>query len=399
MKAYRLYLVICLLAPAAASVASGTGCPQYREFAASALSEPGQQVAGQLTTALDTAEAEMLARYLDRAADSGRSSDYVLRNYARVALAAAHLNRQSYDQARQALAQVELDSPAAVRAALLLAESYRLQGQHSVAAQWMLRIADRYSSNPDALSGLLLAADDAAQRGDIANALAVYSRVLDKSLGNIDEIRALRGQPEGLYQVVISGRIDNTRAVSSEVIQRALSHAGTDSLLHYARLKRIAGEMACLAQREESLRETSFTASLDSAKDNAFTTMLESEKRLTQSDIEQLQASLAQADPYDDTDAMQRRLDEAREALATIERRLNDIQQSAPAESTQRKDLKAVQARRALLAARQAESQAAINQHLSKVLDELLADYREMAGEAQLGRAQMKQLFSRVGAN
>ena len=324
----------------------------------------------------------------------------MLRNYARVAMAAALLDRQSYDEARQALTQVELDSPAAVRAALMLAESYRLQGQHGVAAQWMLRIADRYSSNPDALSGLLLAADDAAERGDIANALAVYSRVLDKSLGNIDEIRALRGQPEQLYQVVISGRIDNTRAVSSEVIQRTLSHAQSDSLKHYARLKRIGTEMACLQRQEKNLRESSFSASLGSAKDSAFVTMLENEQRLTEADIERLEKELAQALPYDDTTELQGKLDEARGALATIESRLTSLKQNAASEGQgQRGQLAAVKARIEELSRRQSESQAAINHNLALVLDELLADYREMAGEAQLGRAQMKQLFSRVGAN
>jgi hypothetical protein len=126
-------------------------------------------VAVSLNQPLDQADPAPLSHYLSASADSSRSSDYVMRNYARVALAASQVRQGAFDQARQILTQVELDSPAAVRAALLLAESYRMQGQQEVAGKWLLRIADRYSSDPDALSGLLMAADDLAERGEASN--------------------------------------------------------------------------------------------------------------------------------------------------------------------------------------------------------------------------------------
>lgn len=400
MKATRLFFASALTWLVASVQAAETGCPSYAAFLPAPLQQHSQTLLGQLSVPLDQAPQTQVAAYLQHASNPSSSSEYVLRNYARVALAASHLHRQSYGQARQTLAQVELDSPAAVRAALMLAESYRLEGQFSVAGQWMLRIAERYSSNPDALSGLLLAADDAAYRGDIANALAVYSRVLEKTLGNIEEIRQLKSEPDSLYQVVEEGRIDNTRAVSSEVIQRTLSSAQSDSLAHYARLKSIAGELQCLVRREEALRESSFSSSLGNAKDSAFITMLENEKRLTLDDISDMESQLAAASPFDDTRDLSERLEQARGALTTIETRLSALQHSnEPQADGQRQQLASVQQRISALEAQQTESRDAINRNLSLVLDGLLTDYREMAGEAQLGRAQMTQLFSRVGLN
>lgn len=398
MRATTLSLLTACLLPVLPAHAGD--CPDTESRSAAQLTAEATPLLSQLAAPLDQAESGLISGYLHKAGASSRSQDYVLRNYARVALAATQLREARYDSARQTLSQVELDSPAAVRAALLLAESYRMQGQHPTAASWMLRIAERYSSDPEALSGLLLAAEDAARRGDIATALAVYSRVLEKSLANLDEIRDLNGNRDALYQVILEGRIDNTRAVSSEVIQRTLGDPESDSLHHFARLKGMDDQLACLRKEAESHRETSFSASLGNAQDSAFLVMLENEKALTQTDIRAAEQALATASPYDDRAQLEARLSEARQALDTINTRLAEIGRSAAAGQEKNAEaLARLEAQIASLEHEQATARAAINSSLEKVLNRLLGDYREMAGEAQLGRAEMKQLFSRVGAN
>lgn len=388
--------LMAMLATAAPMTFASDSCASASAQTAS-LSSQHHDVLQQLGNRLDQASSPLLNGYVSQTQTSSRSSDYVLRNYARVAVAATLVSNNQYEQARQALAQVELDSPAAVRAALLLAESYRLQGDNPRAAQWMLRIADRYASDPDALDGLLLAAEDAAERGDIGTALAVYSRVLEHSLNNLNAVKALASKEQDLYEVIVSGRIDNTRSVTSEAIQRVLRDVDSDSLHHYRLLNVTAAELACLERQRDALKADSFEASLGNAQDAAFATMLKNERSLAEADREAARAALDNASPYDDLIDLEARLAEAEDALGTIETRLAEINaRNQAALGAHRGSLADLEARLEALTARRAESQAVINASLARVLGALQRDYREMAGEAQMGRAQMQQMFALV---
>lgn len=392
--AFASILTLHTLALSATAHASGGICPAHSD-ASGALEGPAAGVAVALNQPLDQADPAPLSRYLSASADSPRSSDYVMRNYARVALAAVQVRQGAYTEARQVLTQVELDSPAAVRAALLLAESYRMQGQQEVAGQWLLRIADRYSSDPDALSGLLMAADDLADRGQASTALAVYSRVLEKSLANINSLKGLAEDTDSLYQIMMEGRIDNTRAVNSEVIQRALRGSRFGAVEHYRNLLVAQQQLGCLEGHQETLREKAFEASLSNTNEAAMVTMLEGEMQRTRADIDAMEASLAAANPWDEVEDMQNELARARESLATQQQRLQELRPAVASQAGMTvQEQQALEQRIASLRQQISNDRTQINQALRQVLLSLRDDYRELAGDAQLGRASMLQLYA-----
>lgn len=390
----KLALLCALLA--------GTASAQADTRACDASPGTGQTLGGQagsvaltLNQPLDQADPAPLTEYLNTSADSSRSSDYVIRNYARVALAAGQVRQGAFEQARQVLTQVELDSPAAVRAALLLAESYRMQGHQEVAGKWLLRIADRYSSDPDALTGLLMAADDLAERGQGSTALAVYSRVLEKSLANINDLKTLADDTDSLYQILMEGRIDNTRAVTSEVIQRALRGSRYGAVEHYRSLLVGQRQLACLESRQETMREKAFEASLSNTNEAAMVTMLEGEVQRTLADINAMEATLAAANPWDETDALKEELASARESLAIQQQRLRELRPAVASEDGfSAEQQQALEERIARLREQIDSDRTQINQALRQVLLSLRDDYRELAGDAQLGRASMLQLYA-----
>src|SRR5690606_11226332 len=94
-----------------------------------------------------------------------------------ILLAASWLSEQQTDKAREVLGVIALDSPLAVTAAMLLAESWRMDGKPDKAVQWFLRIAAQQPENLDALNGLLAAAHTLAESGQPQLALTIYARI------------------------------------------------------------------------------------------------------------------------------------------------------------------------------------------------------------------------------
>ena len=94
-----------------------------------------------------------------------------------IVLAASWLSGQQTDKAREVLRVIALDSPLAVTAAMLLAESWRMDGEPDKAVQWFLRIAAQQPENLDALNGLLAAAHTLAESGQPQLALTIYARI------------------------------------------------------------------------------------------------------------------------------------------------------------------------------------------------------------------------------
>src|SRR5690606_25985407 len=126
--------------------------------------------------------ASRFEQYLAAPVTAPNSARQVATSHARLVLAAEHIRAARYDQARQVLAQVDLASTVAVDAALLMAESWRLQGDDQRAQAWLMRVAQRYSSDPRALEGLLLSAQDLAASGKVREAWALYNLINDKVL-------------------------------------------------------------------------------------------------------------------------------------------------------------------------------------------------------------------------
>jgi prophage DNA circulation protein len=223
----------------------------------------------------------------------------------------------------------------------------------------------------------------------------VYSRVLEKSLANINSLKGLAEDTSSLYQIMMEGRIDNTRAVNSEVIQRALRGSRFGAVEHYRNLLQAQRQLACLESRQETLREKAFEASLSNTNEAAMVTMLEGEATRTRADIAAMEAQLAAANPWDEVEDLQNSLAQARESLATQQKRLQELRPAVASQAGMTAEQQqALEQRIDHLRQQVSSDRDQINQALRQVLLSLRDDYRELAGDAQLGRASMLQLYA-----
>src|SRR5690606_9879584 len=174
--------------------------------------------------------ASMFEQYLATPATSPNSAHQVASSHARVVLAAEHIRGARYEQARQVLSRVDLASTVAVDAALLMAESWRLQGDDHQSQAWLVRVAQRYSSDPRALEGLLLSAQDLAASGKMREAWALYNLINDKVLANVEQVSKMRNMQEDLVQSLLNTRLDESRAVNTQIIKHIL-HSREQSAL------------------------------------------------------------------------------------------------------------------------------------------------------------------------
>jgi hypothetical protein len=146
------------------------------------MSPASQQILFALSAAMPEQQRHELLRQLVMAPATDVAQDAVpLRWRAHLVYAAQLLQRQDYAGARQHLKQVPLESTAAVPAALLLAESWRLQGETQQAIDWFVRIARQYPYNLEALEGLLAAANALEQQNLGGHAAALYQTVTDQA--------------------------------------------------------------------------------------------------------------------------------------------------------------------------------------------------------------------------
>lgn len=112
--------------------------------------------------------------------ESLSAEEHWLRQKALLTVAADDLVEGDIDQARRRLRRVPTDSPAAVDAALLLAESFRLAGDTEQAQSWYLRVGERFPHERPALEGVVSAATSLESQAP-ETAAALYDDVSEKA--------------------------------------------------------------------------------------------------------------------------------------------------------------------------------------------------------------------------
>lgn len=338
--------------------------------------------------------ASLFEQYLATPVTAPNSARQVATSHARVMLAAEHIRAARYEQARQVLAQVDLASTVAVDAALLMAESWRLQGDDRQSQAWLVRVAQRYSSDPRALEGLLLSAQDLAASGKMREAWALYNLINDKVLANVEQVNNLRGMQEELVQQLLNTRLDESRAVSTQVIKHIL-HAEEQSALSSMRdIIEAKQQMACLERQGDALKDDAWDESIMTANITSFQTMLETEARLNERQMESLQAELASASSQE-REQIEQEIASLQEHMQSLERRLAELQaqQAAlPVSSVSR--TRQLQQKIAETEQRLHNNQVAIRGELDNAIAALQTRYRELAAETQLARAELMQLLA-----
>lgn len=311
----------------------------------------------------------------------------ILGNYARLRLAALALQDGDTHFARQQLSQIEQNSPAAVDAALLLAESYRKDGDRERARAWFLRIAARFPGNPRAVSGLVLAGDDWRKQGAVQQALPVYNLALTKASENMKALEELENNPDRLYRALTNSVAGNSTTVMDQLVLALVRDSDSKVLDSTRQLITAKNQMRCLQAEQKSLDRAIEHASARDLSNGAFRQAAEMEKKATEQEITDLERILVNAPKMVD---MQQRLDDARGRLARLEQRLESLGSTAlPPELEQQKqqmDSNMAALDQAILTARKQ-----VRSALEEEVPVLKRYYRNLAGEAQLGIAQLLQ--------
>jgi tetratricopeptide (TPR) repeat protein len=349
-----------------------------------ALSTRDQQLLEVLGGHASNSHTPSLIRYNDQ---SGNINQPILGNYARLRLAAMALRDGDTEFARQQLNQVEQNSPAAVDAALLLAESYRRDGDRERARTWFVRIAARFPGNPRAVSGLVLAGDDWRKQGAIEQALPVYNLALNKVAENMEALQTLTDDPDRLYRSLTNSVAGNSTTVMDQLVLAMVRDRDSQVLGATRKLISASNVRKCLREQEKALYNAIQHATARDLSNGAFRTAATMEKTATQQEIDDLQRVLANAPDAED---LQARLTDARDRLQRINDRLARLGSTAlPAELEKRKvqmEEDKQQVETEIEASRQQ-----VRQALKAQLPDLQRFYRNLAGEAQLGKAQLLQ--------
>lgn len=327
---------------------------------------------------------ERLRNWLPDADRSKRSEHVVLRNHARVWLAARHLEAQNYQRARSLLSEVQLDSPVAVRAALLIAESWRLQGNQDMARAWTRRVAQRYSASPLALEGLLLIASDMEEEGQLHQARALYNLVMGQVLHNLDELARLSAGGDSMVDALLKTRLDESREVGSELIRTFLTRSGPDSLVHLREIVEAHRSLECLEQEQARIREHAMRASEQRTNIGSFETAIRREKLELREELRLLREESGEA---------------SQEEIAELERQLTALEERHRTLREQRGQVSddSITRRRALrehserLEERIRDRREKVARDLREVALTLRNRYRDVAGESQLARSDLLQ--------
>ena len=162
---------------------------------------------------------EMLLRAL-RASEGTATA--IMRDRARLRLAALYLRQARLEEGREQLRRIQAASPVAVTASLMMAESFRISGDTDAALQWYLRASEYFPYRPQTLWGLISAAHHLQQTGQDAFALALYNRTIEQAEGALAQLAALAGN--NAPEILLSPDSPLSKPVRETLLQHALAH-------------------------------------------------------------------------------------------------------------------------------------------------------------------------------
>ncbi len=376
------HTVLCLLL-ASGCLGAFTSVAAENNCSASAR-VPTQQQSRQVLLVLSQADQgnrrTVLEQYLANPPDRITAVERVALNRSRLALAADYLTESRFLEARQLLSAIELDSPIAVQASLLLAESFLLEGDHARSAQWMLRTGQRYGADPDALGSLLERANDLRHQGEQRQAFALYNMVQSQILSNAEQVGSLRSEADNLIAQLLRTRLDESRAAQSQMLKQMINDTDSSLLMDLGALARSSGQRQCLEKQQHKISETAFENSAQQARITPFLTMLDREEGMMTRRLEQLGAP-TQADQQAEMAEIQQQL----EALRSRRQTLLEEQQQLPGEAARAH--REIADRIVALDEQNEQRRQRIREQLDLLSSELMARYRKLAAESQYGRA------------
>ena len=233
----------------------------------------------------------------------------------------------------------------------------------------------------------MLAGDDWRNQGADALALPVYNLALTKAAENLNALDQLSSQPEQLYRTLTNTVAGNSTTVMDQLVLAMVRDNDSQVLTATRQLIAAHHQQKCLDRRETDLHNAIQHATARDLTNGAFRTAAKREKTATKQEIADLQRILQNAP---DADELNAQLVDAQERLERLNTRLNKLGGTAlPAALQQRKDQLAREKQQ--VESNLTDARRRVREALQAQLPELETFYRNLAGEAQLGKAQLLQ--------
>ena len=363
---------------------------QCQNRSAASIHEQSRQVLHALSQNDQAARRGLLEQYLASPPQSSGAIERVALNRARLTLAAEYMTESRFIEARQLLSAIELDSTVAVQASLLLAESFRLEGDPQRAAQWLLRTGQRYGADPEALGSLLEQASELRQQGQLAQAFAIYNMVQSQILDNAEQVSALRRETDQMVDQLLRTRLDESRAAQSQMLKQMINNTDSQLLIELGALARSGEQRRCLESQLQQLSRAAFDNSAQQARITPFLTMLEREQAMLERQLDQLSDS-----SQPDSDQQRAEINQQLDTLRNRRQTLLAEQQQLPGEAALAH--RQLRQRIEVLDQQNQQRRARIQTELELLSGELMTRYRKLAAESQYGRASLLEARHRGG--
>jgi|GEM_PF-2680657 len=179
-------------------------------------------------------------------------AEMLLQDRARLYLSAMEIRQQNFDDARERLKLINTGSPVAAEAGMLIAESWRMQGDSHESLRWFLRVGRHFSDDSNALHGLLRAAESMQESNHPREAAALYREVVDKALNTVNLLEALPADRDGIIEAVFSRRHPMSATLRQKITNEMIRETSNLSQTRQV-YRETTREWHCLLQQQQQL--------------------------------------------------------------------------------------------------------------------------------------------------
>ncbi|MCH8543136.1 MAG: hypothetical protein LAT61_06175 [Alcanivorax sp.] len=180
----------------------------------------------------------------------------LLQDRARLVAAALAIRDDDLDAARKHLGKIQLESPSIAEAALLMAETWRRDGDPDAAVQWYLRIHQQLPFDAVTLEGLLGAAALMHAQGKDGSALTLYRQLYNSAMDALQQLAVLeqRLPTEGI-DIILTSQPDITPSLQRAVAAHVLRLTSHDVLLASDHAPLATRQLQCVLQTYVALSQ------------------------------------------------------------------------------------------------------------------------------------------------
>lgn len=250
------YAVFCASAGLLPPAIQAQECDTHNAGTAPELDQRSQRLVDALTGRItDENKRINILYHAARNTDADGGVQYFLAQRALLAVSGELLEAENFDKARDLLGSVEVDSPVAVEAALLLSDSWRMQGNRKKARDWYLRAGRQFPHELLALEGMLAAAHtmETAAPGIAAT---LYDQVYEGAMNSSEILEEIPQEKmaSGLNWL-LSGEHALPAALHSQLSQRILSRGKQSLMTLEAQREDSAISLRCIIGRAGDLEQ------------------------------------------------------------------------------------------------------------------------------------------------